>query len=248
MQYLNDRGVEFNSSIVEYDIRHAQINIMRYYNLFEDTKLLDVYDALPKDKRERQCGLLLRKYPDLAKSLEKGFNDIVIEFLNANNLDKTDDIVSIKKDAVFVINKPVQKTIFGPVEFVRKNSYHGYINIGNIEFYVADDKIDVKGLGDAWIHHEDGILMLINDIINTLERNTDEELLYKYLNNICVMYKYRKFDVSMYREFNSSSKFRCNVDGKTMLLDNIGYDYLDEYCDISYNYVNIILPIIRMFL
>ena len=94
MQYLNDRGVEFNSSIVEYDIRHAQINIMRYYNLFEDKKLLDVYDALPKDKRERRCGLLLRKYPELAKSLEKGFNNIVLEFLAANKLDKTDDIVT----------------------------------------------------------------------------------------------------------------------------------------------------------
>ena len=79
---------------------------------------------------------------------------------------------------------------------------------------------------DLYKHAKKNNENIIRDIIDTLERNTDEELLYKYLNNICVMYKYRKFDVSMYREFNSSSKFRCNVDGKTMLLDNIGYDYL----------------------
>ena len=30
MNYLTDRGYEFNSSIIEYDIKHANINLMKY--------------------------------------------------------------------------------------------------------------------------------------------------------------------------------------------------------------------------
>lgn len=248
MQFLNDRGVEFNSSIVEYDIRHAQINIMKYYKLYPDIGLLDVYDALPKEKREVKCGLLLKKYPELAKNLEKGFNDIVYEFLTANGLDKHMDIVSIKKDAVFVINKPVTKTTFGPVEFVPKNKYHGYINIGNIEFYVGDRKIDVKGIGDRWIYHENGILVIIKDLIDILESDATIAELNKYLNDLCKYYKSKELNVAVYREFNSRSRYKCVMNGTTVELENISYEDLDQYCDISYNYINIILPLVRLFM
>ena len=98
MNYLTDRGYEFNSSIIEYDIKHANINLMKYYNLYPDIKKLDRLDAMEKGKREKEVGLMQRADPELAKKLERAFNDIVTEFMQVNNLSKEDDVISIKKD------------------------------------------------------------------------------------------------------------------------------------------------------
>ena len=244
MNYLTDRGYEYNSSIIEYDIRHANVNLMKYYNLYPDIKKLDRIDAMEKGKREREIGLMQRADPELAKNLEKAFNTIVTEFMQVNNLSKEDDVISIKKDAVFVVNKPVMKTDFGPVHFIPKNQYHAFINIDRLEFYLAKDHIDVKGIGDNHLH-EGGILSIIDSLVDVLESDTSFAL-NEFLSSLCEMYKTKNLDISCYREFNSKSMYRCKVEDKEMYLENIGYDYLDKYCDISYNYVNVILPLIRL--
>ncbi len=247
MNYLTDRGYEYNSSIIEYDIKHANVNLMKYYNLYPDIKKLDKIDAMEKGKREREIGLLQRADPELAKNLEKAFNNIVTEFMEVNNLSKEDDVISIKKDAVFVVNKPVIKTDFGPVQFIPKNQYHAFIAIDRLEFYLAKDHTDVKGIGDNLYLHEDGILSIVNALADTLESDTTVAL-NEFLSSLCEMYKTKNLDIACYREFNSKSMYKCIVEDREMYLENIGYDYLDKYCDISYNYVNVILPLLRLFL
>lgn len=247
MMYLTDRGVETNASIVEYDIRKANINLMRYYNLYDKNKL-NLLENLPKDKRERSVGLILRKEPELSKQLERAFNDIVYEFMNANNIDKDDDVISIKKDAVFVCNKLCQHTTFGPVEFIPKNKYHAFLSIDRYEFYIGDENVDVKGLGDSAQYHKNGICLLVKDLINTVETMFEPKQINDYLAKMCKLYKTKSLEVDMYREFNSNSKFKCYIDGRDLYMDNIGYEYLDKYTDISFNYVNIILPLVRLFM
>lgn len=247
MLYLTDRGVEFNASIIEYDIRKANINLMRYYNLYDKSKL-NFLEDLPKDKRERAVGLMLRKDPDLSKALEKAFNDIVYEFMTVNNIDKDDDVISIKKDAVFVCNKICQHTVFGPVEFIPKNKYHAFINIDRYEFYVGEDHVDVKGLGDSAQYHKNGICLLISDLVNMLETTFEPRRINEYLAQMVKLYKTKSLTIDMYREFNTNSKFKCNIDGRDMYLNDVGYEYLDEHVDISFNYINIILPLMRLFM
>lgn len=244
MNHISDRGVAYNSSIIEYDIRHANINVSKYYNLYNDVKYLDTLDALPKKDREVKFGLLLRKDKEFSKRLEEGFNSIVKEFMEVNNLDKDLDIISIKKDAVFVINHKVPTTTFGPVEFVQKNKYHAYINLNRIEFYIGD-KTDVKGIGENYKLHKDGIILLIEELIDYLERGKDVNM---FLAEVADLYKNRKLNLEMYRQFDSKCKYLCRIDDNMVLLDDISYDILDTSCDISYNYINIILPLIRMFL
>ena len=247
MNYLTDRGYEFNSSIIEYDIKHWNIILMKYYNLYPDIKKLDRLDAMEKGKREKEVGLMQRADPELAKKLERAFNDIVTEFMQVNNLSKEDDVISIKKDAVFVVNKPVLKTEFGPVNFIPKNHYHAFIAIERLEFYIAKDHIDVKGIGDNLYLHNNGMLAVIDSLVNVIE-NEDTAALNAFLISLCEMYKTKNLDITCYREFNSKSMYKCNMEDKEMYLENIGYDYLDKYCDISYNYVNVILPLVRLFL
>ena len=248
INYISDRGVEFNASIIEYDIKSANTSVMKYYNLY-DIKKLEFFESLPKDKRNKAIGLkLLRGNPELNKKLEKAFTDIINEFMRANNLDKDDDILSIKKDAVFVCNKECPITTFGPVNFVKKNKYHAYIRIDRYEFYVGDKTVDIKGLGDSAMYHKNGISLLIEDIIKTAETTLDSRTINEYIARLCKLYKEKQLDIEIYREFNMNSKFKCNVNGMEMYLDNIGYDYLDNYCDISFNYINIILPLMRLFM
>lgn len=244
MNYISDRGVAYNSSIIEYDIKHANINVSKYYSLYNDIKYLDVLDALPKKEREVKFGLLLRENKEFSKNLEIGFNNIVKEFLAANNLDIDLDVISVKKDAVFVINHKVNTTTFGPVEFVPKNKYHAYLNLNRIEFYIGD-KTDVKGIGDNYKLHGEGIILLINELIDYIERGKDAN---EFLSEVAELYKKRQLNLEMYRQFDSKCKYRCTIDDNPVLLDEISYDLLDTSCDISYNYINIILPLIRMFL
>ena len=245
MNYLSNRNVVLNSFIVEYDIRHANINVSKYYNLYKDLKYLDTLDALPKKDREVQFGLLLRKNPDLSKSLEKAFNDIVNEFLSVNGLDLDIDVISVKKDAVYVLNKKVKQTTFGPVEFVDKNRYHAYMHLNKMEFYIGADKIDVKGIGESYKQHRDGILILIQELIEILETGRDA---HEFLSELCYFYKSRQMDLNVYREFNSRSQYKCTIEDNLVYMDNISYEILDTSCDISYNYVNLILPLIRLLL
>ena len=244
MNYLTDRGVEYNSSIIEYDIRHANVNISKYYNLFADVAYLDTLDALPKKEREVKFGLLLKNDPEFSKRLEESFNSIVKEFLAANNLDIDIDVISIKKDAIFVLNRKCNVTKFGPVEFVEKNRYHAYINLNRLAFYIGDH-IDVKGIGENYKLHQEGMLLLINEVIDYLERGKDVHLL---LAEICELYKNKKLNIEMYREFNSRAQYKCTIDDNMVMMNDISYDILDESCDISYNYINIILPLVRLLL
>ena len=245
MNYLSDRQLSYNSSIIEYDIKHANINVSKYYNLYKDFEYLDTLDALPKKDREVKFGLLLRKNPNLSKSLEESFNKIVKEFLEANDLDILMDVLSIKKDAVYVINHKVTQTKFGPVEFIPKNVYHAFININKLEFYIASDYIDVKGIGDSYRKHKDGILLMIQSLVDNLEQNGDPN---EYLSELVKLYKNKKLSIEAYREFNSRSQYKCCIDGIMVMMDDISYEILDSSCDISYNYINIILPLIRLLL
>ena len=244
MNYISDRGVAYNSSIIEYDIRHANINVSKYYNLYNDIKYLDTLDALPKKEREVKFGLLLRKNKEFSKNLEIGFNNIVKEFLSVNNLDIDLDVLSVKKDAVFVINHKVNTTTFGPVEFVQKNKYHAYLNLNRIEFYIGD-KTDVKGIGDGYKLHKEGIVLLIEELFDHIEKGRNPN---EFLSEVAELYKKRQLNLEMYRQFDSKCKYKCIIDDNPVLLDDISYEILDESCDITYNYINIILPLIRMFL
>ena len=155
---------------------------------------------------------------------------------------------NLKKDAVFVIAKSPTVTEFGPVKFIAKNTYHSFLKIGAFEFYVGYDKVDVKGLQKLAELHENGILYLINDVVNAAEQFAgDKAAMSSYLSTLARLYKTKKLDFEFYREFNSQSKFSVIIDGERYLYDNISEEDINDV-DISYNYTNIILPLIRLFI
>lgn len=236
-----------NSTIVEYDIRSANTSIMEYYGLIPQHQI-DTINKYPKDKREVAAGLMMLKDKKLSKALEKGFTDIMLMFLERNNLDIDFDILCINKDAAFVINKTPKETVFGPVEFRPKGKYHTFFKVGSFDFFINDDSVDVKGLQKQAHLHKDGILHLIKDLSETCNAcagNRDE--IFKYLSDLAESYKKKELDFEYYREFNSISKFKVIIEGHEYLFENISEEDIEEL-DISYNYINIILPLIRLFI
>ena len=246
MEFISSRTIEINSTITEYDIKKANISLMRYYNLYPSEKL-QALERLTKLQREVAVGLLQRDDKEFSKLLMKAFDDIVREFIFSNGLSE-DDIISIKKDAVFVINHPIEKSKFGDsVEFVKKNTYQDYLRIPGYEFYFkANGNIDIKGINsDRFKKSTDGILNFVNEVMEFYKDNNNSTLC-MYLADFVREYKKKELPFEYYRELNSQAEFRI-IDGEYVITtDDMDESYIGQL-DISYNYVNLVLPILRIF-
>ena len=232
-----------HESIEEWDIRSANTSLMKYYNL-ANPKLISKIEKMEKRDREPAVGMLSKKNKEFAIALEKSFTDIINEFISVNNLDPNLDIISIKKDSVFVRNKTVQCSEFGDgaVKFIRKNSYTGCLLLPKYEFYYSRDKIDVKGVSDESLHlHQDGTLAFISTMMQ--ESNNWIEL-NRFMKEYALAYKTRQLPFNAYREFTSVSKFRVNMFGNEVLMDEIDEEILED-TDISFNYINVYLPALK---
>lgn len=229
--------------IEEWDIRSANTSLMHYYKL-TDPKIISKFESLEKRDREPAVGRYLKKNKNISIALEKAFTDIIHEFINANMLDIDQDVISIKKDSLFVRNKVIRYNEFGngDVKFIKKNSYNGCLLIPNYEFYYSKDKIDVKGISDDVLHlHEDGTLAFISIL---MQESHSWIGLNEYMRDYAYAYKNRQLPFNAYREFTSSSKFRVNLYGNEVMMDDIDEEFIDDV-NIIHNYSKIYLPTLK---
>lgn len=225
--------------IVEWDIKSANTSLIRYYSLL-DEKQVDRIESLSKEKRNVIIGKMM-KQKDFSINLEKSFTSIIQEFISANSLE-WEDIVSIKKDAIFVRNKEIKQNRFGPVTFLRKNQYSGCLLLPKFEFYYSNDKIDVKGISDTVLSlHKDGMMLLVDTV---MKESRNWRSLNRLLKEYASLYKNKALPYNAYREFNSDSKFIVNMFGNIVRMDNIDDELLDM-TDISFNYINVYLEILK---
>jgi len=241
--------LEHSCSIIEYDIKSANVSVSREYNLLNDD-LLDKISKMEKTHRVIAMGKIMRKNKEFSKELEKSFNDVIERFISQNELDIKKDIISIKRDAVFVLNKPIKKSTIGDyIKFEEKNMYHAYLYLKPYELYFKrNGDIDIKGLNDDNKEkHKSGILNLLNEYIDCLESSRgNKRKINVFMKDVIESYKNKELPIEVYREFNETSMF------KTMMYNNVVYlDYIDENMlmsddvDIIFNYVNVILPLFR---
>lgn len=260
MNYLND-GLPFlvNCSITEYDIKSGNVSVMSEYNLIPK-ETIDEIARLPKSERVKRVGILQINNKPFAKSLENGFNLAVQEFIKQNGLDIDVDILAVKKDAVFVINKPILKPKVGTyINFRPKGQYHAYLQLGRYEFYFGEKDGDryhitlknlvqeAKDTAGALAKLEPGIFSFLKEFISICEStNMDRRDVYQYLRDFIHYYKHRELDIEYYREFTREALFKVMLeDGSTEYMDYVP-DELEEYIDISFNYVNILVPLLQV--
>ena len=230
----------FNKKIYEYDIRSAGINLIIKYKLLPED-LQKKFLNMEKEERNVQIGLKERDDKPFAKALSDAFKDIRRMFFESNGLNKN-DIVSIKKDAIFVTRECVF-TVFDNVEFRVKNEYTSYIRLKKLEFYYNEDKMDIKGMNERDLqYHEEYMLAFIRKYIQKMEYGDHQDVL-SYLCRFIMRYKKRLLDVEYYKEFKAGGLFKiASEDNKTPYSD-FPEERKDEL-DIYYNMKNIIIPMI----
>lgn len=232
----------FNTDIMEYDIKRAGINIAREYNIIDN----DTYNKLinmPKDDSNKALGRIQIDNADFINRLKLAFIDTRKRFFELNQLDDS-DIISIKKDAIF-ITKPCAITNIGNfIEFRIKNTYTSYIRLDkNIELYYNSDHIDVKGINSNKLKlHENYMLDLFNKFFIKMETDTPEDVI-SYMRRFIDKYKRKELDSGYYRRFDSVSDFDVNLPEGEYIFNA---DIHKEYIDIQYNLNKVLIKLIKI--
>ena len=89
--------------IYEYDIQKANISVLRELNLIDEDYYQRLY-KLPRMQRQVEIGYLIKYTDGLSDKLSEGIASFRKSFFEANNIED-EDILSIKNDAIFVIDK-----------------------------------------------------------------------------------------------------------------------------------------------
>lgn len=256
MFWKNDLiSIAVNAEITEYDIKHGNTSIMEAFQMV-DQSLIDHLNGLPKKRRNESVGIMQRKDPKFADDLENNFNITVDDFLSKNQLDKDIDVIEIARDAVFVLNKPIRYTNFRKaINFIPKNIYHAFIRLESGLLFYFDMKNNIKILNfmrdsdqkeETIRKLEPGMLSFLMELVEVCESsNMSRVKIYQYLKSFCNLYKKKELDMEYYREFRPNPQFRVIYGNSVSLIDNPDEYYYDDL-DISYNYTNIIIPILKI--
>ena len=231
-----------NTPIIEYDIKSGGFNVCKFFKLLSDKKI-EKLESLGKKDRQIQLGLYQKKQKGLSKQMEEGFKKCREMFFKANDL-ANEDVVSIKRDALFV-TKPCYKCEFENILFREKNIYSSYYYIDGKELYYNKDRLDVKGIDDIkLVKHKDYMLSFLSNIFRCIEEGS-YDYARKTLREFSDYYRHRALDIGYYREFNSDSLFMTDIKfmGDYMGLHDTG-DL--SIVNINYNYTHIIVPLISI--
>lgn len=238
--YLMNIPFLTSCNITEYDISKANINILLALG---DISLEEYNKIMMMNRMERQIyvGKLQRDNEKINNDLKNGFKHYRKMFIESNEFTQA-DILSIKKDAIFVINKTANNCIFDKyVEFVPKNKYTSFFKIKNLEIYYLLDRIndieniDVKGIDDNKLRsHANYMIQFLCIIFEALNSRSPEGVI-ELIVEFSKKYINRELELGYYREFNADSFFRISMNDTQYLLD-FALEYEKPYLNLSYNY------------
>ena len=210
--YIADIDYLLSTYIREYDISKANINILFRYGVISKEQY-DQYYIMDREARQISIGLLLRDKPEVNDVLRKGIIEAKKHFFEANNIQEQ-DVLTIKNDAVFIINKIPTITKFDNIEFSMKNIYTSYYKLNNIELYYFFDivsgleKLDVKGINDEKLKlHKKYFMEFLEVCFNSAQTYPLEDTI-DIVTNFYVKYINLELEPEYYREFNALSMFR----------------------------------------
>ena len=261
INYVTDRDVILGGRIIEYDIRKANINILRAFDMIDpDTYYKLLYsDQFDKMVREVYVGNMIKK--EINKSEEDGnidtrkmsnsptYNTIKNGILEAkkrlfimNNI-QDHEVIRIANDAVYINridNIPYTSFNIGvndhPVAFVPKKVYRSMVKFGRVIVFLSTDKdgnfdVDVIGINNELLFLHQNFLGFLCEMIIGMEFSDTRSLLTQF-NIFYEDYINKRLDISYYLEFNAESSIR--IKGTHFAGRFIDNKYIDKV-DINYN-------------
>lgn len=251
--YTSDAQCIIGKYIYEYDIKHANISILYNAGILSKDKY-DWLSSIDKKDREILIGKLMEKNNSedairISTILENGFKEARRNLIERNNIPDY-NIIMTRKDSLLLVNTIPTYTKFGEVEFINKNTYTVYINIGIGNIYLFYGKRNISFMNDEYILvikgiskelqklHEMYFISILYNICQLLETGSVTDAIF-YLRKIMRLYREKKLPIEYYREFNSSSLYRVPVNVHNIEniygINTIGYYSIDNI-DIGYNY------------
>ena len=205
----------FSKYIREYDIQKANISILYSKGIINQERYLRLLYSSRED-RQIEIGLMIKHDKRISDELKKGIIEAKKMLFEANGLTDS-DILCIKNDAVFVLEKKLKYTDFGLIKFVLKNEFTSYMSLdgGKIECYYSYDRInqresyDIKGLGNTSVYHDQYMSDWIRFIFYEMESGRIESTIGN-IYNFYLDYLNLHLDTGYYREFNSESLYAIN--------------------------------------
>ena len=198
--------------IFEYDISKANISILLQYGYISPTEY-NMYAQMSRMQRQIAIGRL-QKIPMYNQALSNGFEMARKELVVQNSINE-DDIVSIKKDAMYVM-KRLSVTDFGHIHFTLRGTYSIFISCMGLELYFFYDElnddydIQVKGINDELLPLHEAFLSIICNALRKVQQG-DISSAMNYINTIRSRYLDRELPIECYREFNRTSLYM--IDG-----------------------------------
>lgn len=225
-----------NTPITEYDMSNAGINILLTHGKFTK-EFVDYLNTLDKLTKNITVGKILQEHPDWNKLMMEEFIKIRGEFMYLNNLEDS-DILSIKKDAIFVINKkPKILQVHENYIFREKGVYDTYLNVRNKEFYINIEKgtYDVKGFSKKVVDiQEDCFIDFI--ITCTLLDKEDRFKLYQHIKNFRNDFLEYKLDKEFYYDLEEDGyKYKYNKESIVFIVSPTPPEDI-TLCNIDNNY------------
>jgi len=214
----------FNNEIIEYDIKDAGFSLIKEYQLLPRDVIKEL-ENIPKGfDRHKRIGILQRNNKQLSDNLLQKFAEVREWFIKVNKL-TDNDIISVKKDAIYTIGE-VNHTKLNSIIFSKKNIYSSYVRFPdnlNLEIYYYDNKLDIKGMNDLCINRHR--LFMIDFLRKTLDMiENHESKVKRFIIDFISKYKNKSLEDEYYLEFNNMSK---NFDP-------------------AFNYLKIIIPLVQI--
>lgn len=249
--YLLDIPYVIAHNIYEYDIRKANINVL--YSIGEiDKDYYDKLNSMDRMNRQVEIGYLLKYNTTLYDKLSNGIKHYRKLLFESNNLEDN-DILSIKNDAIFVINKRLRCTKFGNVEFILKNEYTTYIKLissnvfsnETLEVYFKSDSVtnninlDIKGISESNLeYHMNYMCTVIADTLYYIETGNLQDALI-WLTEIYNKYIRKELHPGFFRNFNGMSDYTIIANSRPYSIKHCTSREMFDNIDISCN-LNII--------
>jgi hypothetical protein len=231
-----------NTVITEYDIKSAGFTVIKFRKLLPQEEILEL-EGVSKEERNIRIGKKILQYPKIGEEIINTLAEVRKKFIILNSI-LDYEILSIKKDAVFLIKKkPIVLLIDNMFEFREKKSYTSYCYINQKEFYYSakDDSMDIKGIAEESKElQKEYLLKDIKKTISMSEKIPSDQL-FSILKQYRSKYLNRKLNKEVYRDV-SDGKFLMNG----YFLDSISEEELKDV-DITQNYINYLIPLFKLF-
>ncbi|ALN97974.1 hypothetical protein Bp8pS_295 [Bacillus phage vB_BpuM-BpSp] len=234
-----------NNIVYEYDMVNAGINILFHNNVLNKQQV-DRLNNMEKLEKNITVGKFLKKNKSINDGLIKEFINIRKHLFELNNIENK-DVLSIKKDAIFLINKELEHLELNEnYKFQEKNKYTAFIQINNKEFFYDPKKeeFDIKGFSkNIKDHHVNFLFKELREIM-LLDMNNNSREVFERLLTLKYEFLEKQLDKGYYLDIQQGNYIIKLNDTFTYSLENINKETI-KHCLIDNN-LNFIVNMIKI--